>query len=445
MWTRSMTYFRPLVPARVSKPRLSQLMFSIPLALGLFLAGMALAQPTGAFDRLGVDTSEHSIPLDEVMSGGPPPQGIPALGFTGDRTGAAGSSPAPTFIEQDAATWLADQEPVIVVEIGQESRIYPLQILTWHEIANDTLGGVPVSVTFCPLCNSALAFDRRVPLDEADLAKLTAVAPDTESEPLSEAFLEAYARQTGDVTTVTDGVEVTFGVSGLLYNSNLLMFDSWTGTLWSQLIGDGVVGTLTGTELLRYPAPIVSFAEARETFPDALVLSRDTGFSRNYGSNPYVGYDDANSPAFLFRGVSDGRLPPKERVITFERDGEAVAYPFTELEEARVVNDDVAGDPVVVFWHPGTASALDARTIANARDVGAATVYERTVDGRTLSFSWDGEAFRDAETGSEWSLLGEAVSGELQGARLTPVVHDNTLWFAWAAFRPETRIYQVAQ
>lgn len=411
--------------------------------LVLALAFTAAAQPMGALERLGVDTTEASIPVEEVMSGGPPPQGIPALGFSGDRAGAAGPSPAPDFIDQAEAGWLGDQEPVIVVELGGEARIYPLQILTWHEIANDTLGGVPVAVTFCPLCNSALAFDRRIPLDAAAVEDLASAAPGVELGELTDDYRAAYARQTGDVAAIEAGLEVTFGVSGLLYLSNLLMFDSETSTLWSQLVGEGTVGTLTGTHLLRYPAPIVSFAEAREAFPGALVLSRDTGFSRNYGSNPYVGYDDANSPAFLFRGVTDGRLPPKERVVTFERGDESVAYPFTELEQANVVNDDVGGEPVVVFWHSGTRSALDARSIAQARDVGAATVYERVVDGQTLTFEWMGETFRDIETGSEWSLLGEAVAGELLGETLTPVVHDNTLWFAWAAFRPDTRIYEV--
>ena len=403
---------------------------------------VAMAQPMGALDRLGVDTSQHAIPLDEIMSGGPPPQGIPAIGFSGDRAGAAGPSPDPRYVDAAQVDWLNQQEPVIVMELGGASRIYPLQILTWHEIVNDELGGVPVAVTFCPLCNSALSFDRRVPLRTVDVEELENIAPGTETVPLGGGFLDAYARQVGEGQDVEEGLLVTFGVSGLLANSNLLMFDSWSGTLWSQLIGEGVVGTLTGTELLRYPAPIVSFQEARESFPNADVLSRDTGFNRRYGDNPYPGYDDVDSPAFLFRGDADDRLPPKERVITFERGGEHVAYPFSELEQARVVNDEVGGDPVVVFWDPGTRSALDARDFARGRDVGAATVWERTVDGRTLTFARMEDGFRDEETGTRWSLLGEAVEGELVGSELTPVVHDNTLWFAWAAFKPETRIYR---
>jgi hypothetical protein len=326
--------------------------------------------------------------------------------------------------------------------LAGESRIYPLQILTWHEIVNDTLGGVPIAVTFCPLCNSALAFDRRLPLSEDEIQRLTNLNDTAELEDLSEDFLTAYRKQENKDISVSQGSEVTFGVSGMLYNSNMLMFDTSSSTLWSQLVGEGVVGTLTGARLLRYPAPIVSFAEAKAAFPEAEVLSQETGFNRAYGANPYVGYDDINSPAFLFDGVNDGRLPPKERVITFEIGDESVAYPFSELREVNVVNDTVSDNAVVVFWQLGTRSALGAQSIAESEDIGAANVFERTVDGKTLTFSWDGSSFVDEETKSTWNLLGQAVSGELEGKQLTPVVHDNTLWFAWAAFRPETRIFE---
>ncbi len=420
--------------------------YFIGVIIAMFGGAAASAQST-TFRTIGVDTSRAKIPLEEIFSGGPPPQGIPALGFGGDHNGAAGESPTPQVIPQAEATWLGDEEPVIVLSLGGKSRIYPLQILTWHEIVNDTLGGVPVAVTFCPLCNSALAFDRRVPLSEEAAGRVQKLNPKAKHDSLSEEYLGAYTGQQGE-GEVVGGLEVTFGVSGLLYNSNLLMFDTKSSTLWSQLVGEGVAGSLTGTALLRYPAPIVSFAEARETYPDAQVLSRETGFSRAYGRNPYVGYDEIDSPAFLFRGETDGRLPPKERAVTFEfgagSDAEAVAYPFSALTTERVVNDEVGGRPIAVFWEAGTRSALGAGDIADGRDVGAVNVFERQLNGRALTFSWQDGAFRDEETGSRWTLLGEAVAGQLTGAQLTPVVHDNTLWFAWAAFRPETRIYGAA-
>ncbi len=401
--------------------------------------GAAVAQPGGgALRAIGVDPGRATIPVEDILSGGPPPQGIPALGFGGDYAGAAAPSPAPQFVTQAAAeAWLGEQEPVIALSLGGESRAYPLQVLTWHEIVNDTLGGVPVAVTFCPLCNSALAFDRRIPLDAEGEAAVTALNPAATPQTPPPANENVNS---GLFEEAASALEVTFGVSGLLYNSNLLMFDTASSTLWSQLTGEGVVGSLSGAQLVRYPAQIVSFEEFRAAFPDALVLSRETGFSRDYGANPYVGYDRADEPPFLFAGEIDGRLPPKERVITFERAGDAAAFPFSTLQEQRVINTDVGGDPVAVFWQEGTTSALDARAIAQSEDVGAAGVFDRRVDGMTLTFAWNGEAFVDEETGSSWNLLGQAVSGELAGTALSPVVHDNTLWFAWAAFRPDTRI-----
>ena len=335
---------------------------------------------------------------------------------------------------------------MIAFTVNGESRAYPLQVLTWHEIVNDTVGGVPVAVTFCPLCNSSLAFDRRVPLGAEALARLQQLNPAavvaSAEELLDADFLAAYTDQEGaaDSSGITAATVVTFGVSGTLINSNLLMFDTASSTLWSQILGQGNVGTLTGTALLRYPAQVISYEAFREVFPEALVLSRDTGFSRNYGANPYVGYDRADTPPFLFNGISDGRLPPKARVVSVERLGESAAYPFEVLSEVHVINDTVADLPVAIFWQQGTASALDGRNIATSADVGAVGAFERTVDGQELTFSWNGEAFIDDQTGSSWNLSGQAVAGALQGEVLQAVVHDNTLWFAWAAFKPDTRI-----
>jgi hypothetical protein len=234
-------------------------------------------------------------------------------------------------------------------------------------------------------------------------------------------------------------LDVTFGVSGLLHFSNLLMFDEATRTLWSQLTGEAAVGPLAGRTLVRYAAQMLSFEDARAATPDALVLSRDTGFPRSYGRNPYVGYDRIDSPAFLFDGPEDGRLPPKARVVTIDGP-QPVAYPFERLQADRVVHDRIAGAPVVTFWTPGAASALDAASIAQGRDVGATGVFDPVVDGRELRFEADGDTFIDDATGSRWDVTGLAVAGPLAGTRLTPIPHDATLWFAWAAFRPATEI-----
>ena len=420
-----------------------QLPFILLAAAVIF--GARLFFRSGNFGSLETDTSRAVIPTSGLMSGGPPPQGIPALGFEGAFNGSVAASPAPQFVRvPEAASWLGALEPVIAVAVAGEVRAYPLQILMWHEIANDAVGGVPLAVTFCPLCNSAFAFDRRIPLTREQREVVGEKNPQAHFVPLDDDFLAAYREQEGAETAggLVTGLLVTFGTSGMLYNSNLVMVDSQTSTLWPQVLAGGGVGTLAGVKLLRHPAQIISFTAFREAYPEGLVLSRRTGFNRQYGRNPYSGYDRVDSAPFLFRGRSDNRLLPKLRVVTFELNGEAVAYPFDVLERLRVVNDEVGGVPVVVMWQPGTNSALDSGAIAGGRDVGAVGMFRRRLGGRLLRFAWDGASFVDEQTAGRWDLLGRALAGELAGARLEPVVHDNTLWFAWAAFKPETRVFR---
>ena len=346
--------------------------------------------PLGAEQQFSTDFSRHTIPYSDILSGGPLKDGIPAIDN-------------PQFISSAAADdWLADLEPVIVIQLNGDTRIYPLQILTWHEIVNDVIGGRPVAVTFCPLCNTAIVFDATV-----------------------------------------DDMALDFGTTGRLRFSNLLMYDRQTESWWQQATGDAVIGELTGIRLTFLPATIIGWSEARETFPEAQVLSRETGFSRDYGRNPYAGYDDINRSPFLYDGpTTPGQLPPMARVTTVELNSEAVAYPNDVLQELRVANDTVGGTDVVVFWQPGLASALDSSNLAAGRDVGANGVFERTLDGQTLSFVAADETITDEQTGSVWNILGEAISGELAGQSLTPVVKVDHFWFSWAAFRPDTRIYQ---
>ncbi len=343
-------------------------------------------------DRFGgawpnTDFTKHAIDPAELLSGGPSKDGIPAID-------------EPKFVSVDeAASFLQDREPVIVVEVNGEARAYPVQILIWHEIVNDVVGGVPLAVTYCPLCNSAIAFERDV------------------------------------AGTVYD-----FGVSGLLRNSDLVMYDRQTDSWWQQFTGEAIVGSLTGTALDVVPASTVSFADFRAAHPAGLVLSRDTGFARDYGRNPYVGYDETANP-FLFQGETDGRLPPAERVVAVELNGETVAYPFSVLTERLVLEDTVGGTRIVVLFQPGTASALDAASIAESRDVGASGVFLPEADGRALTFRAEDGEIVDNETGSTWDLLGRAVDGSLEDAQLTPVIHGDHFWFAWAAFKPDTRIW----
>ena len=335
------------------------------------------------------DFSRHNIPFNEIFSGGVPRDGIPPI-----------DDPKVTTPEA-ANEWLGDEEPVISLEINGETRAYPLQILTWHEIVNDVVAGVPVAVTFCPLCNSAVVFDRRL-----------------------------------------EGIVYDFGVSGKLRNSDLIMWDRQTESWWQQLNGDAIVGELTGKRLTFLPAPLISWSDYKAANPQGQVLSRDTGFRRSYGENPYVGYDRADNPPFLFRGDLDGRLLPKERVAAVKIGDAAAAFPFSLLEKERVVDYVVGNRDLVVFFKPGTRSALDDLLIGDSREVGATGVFDPSLDGRKLTFRAEGDTFIDRETESVWNILGQATGGQLAGAQLTPIIHANHFWFSWGAFQPDTKIYQ---
>ena len=337
------------------------------------------------------DFSKVNVKLNEIISGGPPKDGIPPI----DR---------PKFVSiADAAKWLGPKEPVMVYQNEGEAKAYPMQIMIWHEIVNDAVGGRPVAVTYCPLCNSAIVFDRTV-----------------------------------------DGRVLDFGTTGKLRLSDLVMWDRQTESWWQQLTGEGIVGTYTGTKLTVLPAAMVSFEDFRASFPGGKVLSRDTGFGRNYGSNPYVGYDAFdNTQPFLFKGKVDKRLTAMERVVALDFEEAQKAYPFAELAKGGPVNDEVAGRKIVVFYDKGTRSALDTRAFSQGRDVGAASVFSRTLDGKLLTFERRGGNAVDRETGSTWDMLGQAQTGPLKGKRLTPISYGNHFAFAWLSFRPGSTIWRA--
>ncbi len=332
----------------------------------------------------------RTVDLDEIISGGPPRDGIPPVD-------------SPKFVAvADEVGIYADNAPVIQLEVNGDVRAYPIGILTWHEIVNDVIGGVPVTVTFCPLCNTAIAFERTI-----------------------------------------DGEVFDFGTSGTLRKSDLVMWDRQTESLWQQIGGEAIVGSMVGAKLNLLSAPIVSWAQFKENFPDALVLSQETGFTRNYGTNPYSGYDDVNNSPFLFRGELDSTLSPFERVVTLDLGDEFVAYPFPLLEDVRVFQDVRKQQEIAVFWTPGASSALDARNIDEGREVGSTGVFVRGVDGESLDFTpnpADDQTFVDQQTRSTWNIFGKAVDGPLVGTQLEPLVFANHFWFAWAAFQPDTEV-----
>ncbi len=256
----------------------------------------------------------------EILSGGPPKDGIPAID-------------APSFVGVAEETRLGDREPVITVEIeGETPRAYPIRYLTWHEIVNDRVGDMPVAVTFCPLCNSGITFDRRV-----------------------------------------DGRTLSFGVSGKLRNSDMVMYDRETQSWWQQAIGEGIVGEMTGVQLRQLPTWMESWAEFRARNPEAMVMDQP-GWPRSYGANPYRRYDSSDRP-FLYNGeMPPHGVPALARVV---RVGDR-AWTVERLRAEGPITE--AG--VTLSWAEGQASALDTREIAAGREVG--TVRVRDAAGNDL-------------------------------------------------------------
>ncbi len=370
------------------------------------LASVSVIAQEASVDDLNVSTagwttdfSQHSVPLSEIRSGGPPRDGIPPIDN-------------PRYVSlAEADAWLAPTEPVIAVTIERPdgsiaARAYPLQILVWHEIVNDTLGDTPVAVTFCPLCYSAVAYDRRL-------------------EP--------------------GGTVYDFGTTGNLRHSDLIMWDRQTESWWQQFSGDAIVGELTGAHLTFLPAQIIGWSAFQAAYPQGDVLSRETGFNRSYGTNPYPGYDDVNSRPFLFDGATDERLLPMERVVGVVIGTQGVAYPVPALREMRLIEDDIGETAIVIFWEPGASSAVDSSQLADSRDIGQVGVYARDLGDLELTFSLDpDDRFVDAETGSRWDITGTASDGQMSGVRLTPIPHTLVFWFAWAAFQPQGRLWEPA-
>ncbi len=300
---------------------------SLGALLGAALGAAALALPALAevpcdwkaefpltdFDRASVD-------FGDIMSGGPPRDGIPAIW-------------EPSFIDAADETRIHPREPVMTYEAeGATPRAYPIRYLMWHEIVNDEVGGEPIAVTFCPLCNSAMIFDARI-----------------------------------------DGERHTFGVSGRLRHSDMVMYDRETESWWQQATGEGIVGQHTGQVLTLLPGWMESWAEYTERNPDGLVMD-EPDWRRNYGANPYTNYDTSARP-FLYQGENPPHdISPLARVVRVENR----AWTFARLREEGEISE--AG--VVLSWRPGQASALDTAQIADGRDVG--TVRGRDGRGRDV-------------------------------------------------------------
>lgn len=342
---------------------------------GLALSGLLLAACSNDTGPEG--GIQCSIPAGEIIDGGVSRDGIPAL-------------TSPTVISASEATYLLPNDRVLGFVANGEARAYPFPILWWHEIVNDAVGGEEILITYCPLTGSGIAFD---------------------PAPAGQSF--------------------NYGVSGLLFFNNLMMFDRTTGSLWPQMFHGAGCGDLVGTDLTLKPIVETTWEKWKELHPNTTVLSDETGFNRDYGLYPYGNYRQFETPPFFPQAI-DTRRPPKEPVLGVFEGSQRVAYPFIELLELGdpigVVNDNLTGRSIAVFFDPNSLTAI---------------AYDREVGGQTLSFqrSPSGEIVDD-QTGSTWSLLGEAIAGPSAGARLTPVSQAYVVfWFAWATFNTNTRIW----
>ncbi len=308
----------------------------IPRYLLYILSFLPIAGCADGGPYNGFDVSDVLVPVSQIHQGGPPRDGIPAI----DK---------PRFIPAGEADFLEPGARVLGLSRQGQSRAYPVAIMNWHEIVNDDVAGRNLVVSYCPLCGSGMAFSAEVA-----------------------------------------GKRLGFGVSGLLYNSDMLLYDRQTGSLWSQLMEQAISGPLKGTRLIGVPLEHTAWADWRQRHPETLVLSRDTGHRRDYDRDPYAGYADKRGLYFPV-AKRDPRYHPKERVLGIGLDGRYKAYPFAELS----------------------------RTDGEVRD---------TLAGRELLVRYDREHRSAGVTDNSGNPL--------------PAV--TAFWFAWYAFHPDTLVYEFA-
>jgi hypothetical protein len=359
----------------------------------LLLLLWALPATAGVFDQF----EDLGQLREHLLSGGPPKDGIPAV-------------TNPSFTPASRVNWVAPTDLIIIVERDGEVKAYPENLGWWHEIVNDRLGDGYVSVTLCPLTGTPQVFDATAP----------------------------------------DGGQIEFGVSGLLLNSNLVMYDRRDNqTLYPQMIYTGINGRFKDERLEMLPAIVTTFATAQRLFPDVPVAQFGTGLERyparqreNYTdprrffTYPYNDYrtNDGYFIAPITVGSPDLAFYAPKEVVTGLCIGSSLrAYPFADMAPQAVINDTLGGEAVLVVFEQTSRTSIP---------------YSRAVDGQPLTFyrveaaNDEIVAFRDVETGSRWDILGRAVDGPLSGRRLEQLPAHNAMWFAWSAWWPESSVWE---
>ena len=347
----------------------------------LLLAGCDSGDEETLLSLEGDNADECLINPDDLRDGGVPKDGIPAL-------------TDPRLVGVEEAIYLTDASRIIGFFVDGQAIAVPHNILWWHEITNFNFDSLGLAVTYCPLTGSSMAFDR----------------------------------------AVIGGGE--FGVSGLLFQNNLTMYDRTSQeSLWPQMSRTAGCGARTGAALTMYPVVEMTWGGWKALHPDTRVISGSTGHSRNYTESgyPYGDYEGLNNRSLLFSQEIDGRRPPKERLLGIPgANGGGIAFPFGILDDndapVRAVHETVDGDEVVVFWHLAYQGAVAFRPFNG---------------GQRLTFAERDGQIVDEETGSTWRVDGRATDGPLAGTQLEPVADAYVaFWFAWATFQPETRLWE---
>lgn len=355
----------------------------------------AIQNKRGIHQEWITDTSQRTIPLTELTV---------LL-----RRNAIRPLNNPRYISNQEATGvLFGGQPVIAVKVAGQWLGFPLNILSYHEIVNDSLGNIHFTVAYCPLCNTAYVFNR-------------------------------------NLTFKGKNYLLKFGTTGMLRKSNLVMWDEQTETWWQHLTAKGIVGTLAGASLEIFPAKIISLNNFWHLFPNGKTLwpATDPGEQKQYGINPYVKYDSLGvQKPFLFFGTVDPRLPAMEYVIGIENGNNHKAYPLSTLETLKVINDKMGNENIVLFYNDDMVSNLDTREIKEGKHIGSGTVYKAAVDDRKLTFTATENGFKDQETGSIWNFAGQCTAGPLKGKTLTPVVYSLDFAFAYLAFYPQAVVFK---
>lgn len=363
--------------------------FAISLFLSVLFANEngALSAPGGTWPSTDFTTSK--VPLHEFQSGGPPKDGIPSID-------------APKFSSvSEADKWLSGDDPVILVTAGKTVKAYPLSIMLWHEIINDSLNNTPIAVTYCPLCSAAICFDRRAA-----------------------------------------GRTLTFGTTGSLRKSDMIMYDRQTESWWQQYTGEALAGKLVGKKLKLISSSIIPYKTLKNQFPEAKILSITTGFPRKYGTTPYPGYDDPNGEPFLYKTKIKTKLPKMARVLGVFQGRKSKAYPLSLFENRILLNDNIGEIPLLLLGQGTTRSDLDKNSIKESKLAPTASVFKRKIGNLILDFEQrKTKSILDKQTHSNWNSAGICISGKLRGKRLEMIPTQRTFAFAWFEFYPSSELF----